>query len=75
MIVTIRPKIRILFANDDQSAEGVESLDKKLILISGFVSAIKYLEKALQYIIFANSSDNDTKIGNTYWSQGHIKVK
>ncbi len=65
MIVTINPKIKELFAeDDDQTAEANESLDKKLILASRLMSVIEYLfEKALKnIIIFTNSSDNDCKI-------------
>jgi hypothetical protein len=65
VIVTINPKIKELFAeDDDQTAEANESLDKKLILASRLISVIEYLlEKALKnIIIFTNSSDNDCKI-------------
>ena len=65
MIVTINPKIKGLFAEDaDQTAEANESLDKKLILASRFMSVIGYLlEKALKnIIIFTYHSNNDCKI-------------
>jgi hypothetical protein len=65
VIVTINPKIKELFAeDDDQAEEANESLVKKPILTSRFISVIEYLlEKALKnIIIFTNSSDNDGKI-------------
>jgi hypothetical protein len=65
VIVTINPKIKELFAEDDDKAEEAnESLDKKPILTGRFISVIEYLlEKALKnIIIFTNRSDNDGKI-------------
>ena len=63
MIVIIKPKIKVLFAENDKAAEGVESLYKKPILRSIFMSLVEFLEKPLHYRVFANSSDKDTKMG------------
>jgi hypothetical protein len=63
VIIAIKPKIKILFTDYEQAAKADELLNKKLILISRIMSLAKFLKRVLQYIIFANSSDKESKIG------------
>ena len=75
MIITTKQKIKLLYADDEQASKADELPNRKLILISGFMSAIEYLAKALQRIMFANRLGQRDQDRNTYWSQDQTEVK